>query len=494
MSRSTRGRRAFLESSNGHPERLAAVPLLEMTEFRRAVVDSVAEGASLSVLFALPLADNRHRLVAVLADPATGILRFTAAGTGGSFPSLTPDCPAAHLFERAMFEDSGIVPEGHPWLKPVRRTGDETMYRVEGDEVHEVAVGPVHAGVIEPGHFRFQCHGEQVMHLEISLGYQHRGAERLLSRGPDARTLHVVETIAGDTTVGHALAHCEALEGLGGCSVPARSLAIRAVALELERIANHVGDLGALAGDVAFLPAASFCGRIRGDVLNLTAAICGSRFGRGLVVPGGTRFDVDDHLAGALRERLGTIARDAHGAIELMWKTQSVTSRFEGTGVLTAETAGRIGLVGPAARASGIGRDVRHDFPSGWYRFAHVPVSTTTTGDVSARAWVRWLEVQRSIAFVDDQLRGLPAGPVRAEVLPDALARRSIIATMVEAWRGESCHVVVTGPTGRFTRCAVVDPSFHNWLGLALAMRGGQISDFPLCNKSFNLSYCGHDL
>ena len=177
-----------------------------------------------------------------------------------------------------------------------------------------------------------------------------------------------------------------------------------------------------------------------------------------------------------------------------MWKTQSVTSRFEGTGALAAETVGRIGLVGPAARASGIGRDVRNDYPSGWYRFSHVPVSTAATGDVSARAWVRWLEVQRSIAFVDDQLRGLPAGPVRAEVLPRTLARRAVVATLVEAWRGETCHVIATGPAGRFARCVVVDPSFHNWLGLALSMRGGQISDFPLCNKSFNLSYCGTDL
>ena len=493
-SRTSRARGTFLESSNGHAERLSAVPLLTIEDFRRVVLGAVGEGCAISAFFALPLGEHQHRLVALLVDPGTGTLRFTSAETGDSYPSLTPDCPAAHLFERAILEDSGITPEGHPWLKPVRRAGDVVMYRVEGDEVHEVAVGPVHAGVIEPGHFRFQCHGEQVIHLEISLGYQHRGAERMLSGGPDARSLHVAETIAGDTTVGHALAYCEALEALGGSTVPARALAIRAIGLELERIANHVGDLGALAGDVAFLPTASFCGRIRGDVLNLTAAICGSRFGRGLVVPGGTRFDVDSRLADTLHERLATIGRDVRGAVELMWKTQSVTSRFEETGTLSMETAGRIGLVGPAARACGIGRDVRHDFPSGWYRFAHVPVSTATTGDVSARAWVRWLEVQRSIAFVDEQLRGLPAGPVRAEAPPRSPARHAIVATLVEAWRGESCHVVVTGPSGRYARYAVVDPSFHNWLGLAVAMRGGQISDFPLCNKSFNLSYCGHDL
>jgi Ni,Fe-hydrogenase III large subunit len=366
------------------------------------------------------------------------------------------------------------------------------FYRVEGDEVHEVAVGPVHAGIIEPGHFRFQCHGEEVFHLEIALGFQHRGIERALIGGPTPRTMHQMETIAGDTTVAHGQAYCMNMESLGGLFASPRAETVRGIALELERLANHTGDLGAIAGDVGYLPTASFCGRIRGDFLNMTALLCGSRFSRGLLRPGGIGYDCDASIADELHKRLQSAREDLAGAVQLLWNTPSVMARLEDVGIVSEKDAREIGLVGPAARACGLNRDVRRDHPFGIFRMSQIPVVTETTCDVAARTRLRWLEAERSMDFINEQVRHLPRGGYRNQ--PKGIASDRCAVALTEGWRGEICHVVLTDDRGCFERYKIVDPSFHNWNGLGLALRNQQISDFPLCNKSFNLSYCGFDL
>ena len=488
------------------------VPLVEIDEFRETVIEQVAEGGRVVALFGQPAERDLVRLLAVLAFAESNSLSLLSTTVRDTYPSLTPDCPQVHWFEREIAEQWGITPVGHPWLKPIRfhhayRRGrdvwgrDENaplepsvtdFFHVDGEEIHEVAVGPVHAGVIEPGHFRFQCHGEKVFHLEISLGYQHRGIERALVGGPNKRTIPYMETLAGDTSIGHTTAYCQAIEMLTDCSLPPRAQTLRGIALELERLANHTGDLGALAGDVAFLPTNAFCGRLRGDYLNATALMCGSRFGRTLVRPGGVAWDLEPSRAETMHGRLAAALAETKGSADLLWDSLSVQSRFEGTGIVPRQVAEALGLVGVAARACGVVRDARQDFPSGIFRFSMIPISTWNTGDVFARAYVRYLEIERSGRFLLEQLGALPAGPIRIPVGP--IMPEAIAVSMVEGWRGEICHVAVTDAQSKFERYKVVDPSFHNWIGLSMALRNQEISDFPLCNKSFNLSYCGHDL
>ncbi len=501
----------FFKMRNGGCCSRFDIPSLDLEDFHRAVAGRVGEGLRISAFFGTPEGGD-ILLLAVLADDRRGTLELAGTKARESFPSLTPEVPQAHWFEREIAEQWGLVPEGHPWLKPIRfqrswrkgfdawgrKEGEGILpgvadyFRVEGDEIHEVAVGPVHAGIIEPGHFRFQCHGERVFHLEIELGYQHRGIERALIGGPDRRTPHFMETLAGDTTIGHSLAYAAVIEALSGVRPPEAALRIRSIALELERLANHTGDLGALAGDIGYQPTSSYCGRLRGDFLNATAMLCGNRFGRNLVYPGGVRKAWDTETLLRLGKHIERTFRDTDQAVSLLWKTASVMARFEETGIVSRQDAVALGLVGPAARASGVRRDVRADFPDPACLDLGIVPALAQKGDVDARARVRFQELRSSFLGITKALGEFGEGRLKADPAP--LEGNRVAVSLVEGWRGEICHVALTDGEGRFSRYKVVDPSFHNWAGLALAMRDQEISDFPLCNKSFNLSYCGHDL
>jgi len=498
----------FLKILNGESIAREQIPHLSFENFHKEAMNIVKNKGKVVHYFAY--ADGSAvKLMAVLR---TDELLVAGCDAPDTYPSLSIHCEPFHMFEREIAEQFGIRPKGHPWLKMVRYhanyqnkadifgnnysddiPGNYDYYSVEGEEIHEVAVGPVHAGVIEPGHFRFNCIGERVLNLEIQLGYQHRGIETLFAQVDDRRWPMLAESIAGDTTVGHSLCMSQAMEALTGTKPDVGAHIIRTIAMELERIQNHVGDLGALSGDVAFLPPMNYCGRMRGDFLNMSLLLCGNRFSKGLIRPGGVLFPMDNETRRILTERINEIKPQVENTINLLFSTSSVRSRFEDCGAVSNSDAEKLGLVGPAGRASGIAYDVRRCYPTEYYKNLDIPENAKSTGDVYARAKVRADETMQSINLIQSLL----IDPVETNCVEpgnNSPAASSFVVTVNEAWRGEVSHCILTDANSNILRYKIKDPSFHNWNGLSMALRDTGISDFPLNNKSFDLSYCGFDL
>ncbi|MDP1824100.1 MAG: hydrogenase [Archangium sp.] len=471
------------------------LPTFEVHAWRADVVRRLTAGQRLVTLFGRREGDE----VLITAVFQAGSLEVTRTSTKASvgYSELTSSFGALHCFERELHEQTGLHFAAHPWLKPIRFQGRDQAamsaypyYRIDGKEVHEVAVGPIHAGVIEPGSFRFMCMGEQVHHLEIQLGYQHRGLEPRLLVGDPRRLTPLVETIAGDTTIGHAWAFCAALEKLAGCELDEDTELARAFVLELERVAMHLAGLAGLAADVGFLQGASTYGRLRTTAINTTMRLCGSRFGRSALRPGGLGMKLPAELVELVSKNVELLRTDLEIINELFVTSQTVRHRLEGVGVLKETQAKELGVVGLAARASGLVLDAR---TSGVWKRAPIPSVVLKDGDCQARAQLRIAELDESLAWLAGVLaRGPRFGGPRKPVGP--LAPRQLVVSVVEGWRGEVVHCLETGPTGALVHAKVQDPSLRNWMGLAIAVRGNEISDFPICNKSFDLSYCGNDL
>lgn len=465
---------------------------LNMSEFIQNIRHNMQNGYLLLNYFG-----SSERLIYAFFGKS-GELRLicTPFPESGKYASLTPEYPAFNMYERLLYEEYEILPEGHPWLKSVRnflpldqKHEDYPYLESASPLLHEVGVGPVHAGVIEPGHFRFICKGENVKHLEIQLGYQHRGIEKLFLKGDIREKSYLAESIAGDTAIGHNLAYCLALEALAdtdGAAMP-----IRLIALEMERAAMHLADLSALAADIAYIMGQNLFAALRTTVINSSLAICGSRFGKRWLTPGGVNYGINEEQAKILKATLKEVRAQVINSAEAMFGNSSVLSRFDDTGVLKTEDVIALGISGMAAKASGVVSDARKDFPLPTQ--SNFEPFTEYSGDVFARARLRYREIIQSIDIVLSLLFKLDFEADTKHELA-TFTPESIAVSIVEGWRGRIIHMVKTDSTCKILWYKILDPSLVNWQGLALAMRETAISDFPICNKSFNLSYCGSDL
>jgi Ni,Fe-hydrogenase III large subunit/Ni,Fe-hydrogenase III component G len=444
------------------------------------------------------------------------IVRTEAPSDDPSFPTLTKKYLPAYRFERQIRSLMGIEAEGHPdtrpWIKfedwpedawPLRKSfdasapmpriyGNYEWIRTEGEGVYEIPVGPVHAGIIEPGHFRFQAVGEDIINLEERLGYVHKGIEKKFESLSWIEGSRLAGRVSGDTTAAHSLAYCMALESMTRCRLPERAQWLRALFLERERIANHLGDLGAICNDAAFAFMLYQMSRLREKMLRTNMDLFGHRFMMDRIIPGGVSADIYPEGKESILSELEYISKEFERLVRIYDENSSLEDRVRSTGILDPEKARALCQVGVVARASGLNLDCRSHNPFTPYDRIRVNVPVLISGDVHARAWVRIEEIRESIRIIKEILTRIPDGDISTEItLPEA-DRTGFSA--IEGWRGEIIYWLQSGPAGEINRCMVRDPSSLNWLGLEQAVLGNIVPDFPLCNKSFNQSYSGHDL
>jgi Ni,Fe-hydrogenase III large subunit len=443
-------------------------------------------------------------------DVGEAMYQETIVGVDGAIRSVTPKLPAAAWYERELHDQYGVQITGHPDLRPLvfHENWPDGVYpmtdavenvpwanreyrflEVQGEGIAEVAVGPVHAGIIEPGHFRFSVVGDTVLHLELRHFYTRKGTEKLFEGSPvDAGTM-IAESVSGDNCFAHAVAYSQAVEKAWRADVPPRASAIRLIGLEFERLVSHISDVGGLCTDVGFSVAAASAARIKETLLLASSKCCGTRYWRGVAVPGGLRFDLDSSKVLELCQAVSLAANEFSDLARVILETPSIQNRFETAGILRRDTAQELAIVGPVARASGIDLDVRRDHPYGHYYRVQPEIPVTHYGDVMARARIRIQEAAISARLIQQTVDLLPTGPVSVPLESLAEFRAS---SAVESPRGE-LYYWLEGHDGRLTRCHIKSPSFQNWPAMPFAVADNIIADFPLINKSFNLSYSGCD-
>jgi Ni,Fe-hydrogenase III large subunit/Ni,Fe-hydrogenase III component G len=494
------------------------VHALEVTRetWRQAAGAIAAAGGRLLALWTSRSAGGGARAHAALsAEPGVLVMALPLAPVDTDYPGLEDLFPAASRMQRAAADLTGVRstdPDARPWLKhaawpegyrplvdgeatPDRKADRVDAYafvRVEGDGVHEIPVGPVHAGIIEPGHFRFSIVGEKVLRLEERLGYVHKGIERRFTELPILEGHRLAARVSGDSAVAFSWAYCQGLEGMAGVEIPPRAAWLRAVCLELERIANHLGDLGALGNDAGFAFGLAQFSRLKEGVLRATEQALGQRYLLDAVVPGGVRAEVTSAGAHELARHLQGVVHEAVILRDIYDEHAGVRDRFVGAGTVTPALAARLGLTGLAGRASGQAFDLRIDLPCSPYVAVAPAKCGRSDGDVAARVAVRFDELLEACKLVQRLLAELPAGAHRVEVAAPGEGAFGI--GLIEGWRGPVLVALESGAAGSIRRCHPHDPSWQNWPVLEHAIIGNIVPDFPLINKSFNLSYSGHDL